>query len=114
MEASADQPGAVKEASELLGPRTTANLQERARRSSQALGRQVAPSEMIAPGRFELHFRVKQMRTVTQGGSSFVEVTGDRADEKTLIECVRSGSSAKIELSLPEPPPLFKAGDGGL
>ncbi len=114
MESSIEQPKGIREASELLGPRTLANLDERARRASQALGRQVQPSEMVASGRFGLHFRVKQMRTLTQPNGTFVEVTGDGKDEHALVECVRVGASARLELPLPDPPPLFKATDGGL
>ena len=114
MESSIEQPKGIREANDLLGPRTLANLDERARRASQALGRQVHPSEMMASGRFGLHFRVKQMRTITQGTGTFVEVTGDGKDERALVECVRVGAAARLELPLPEPAPLFKAGDGGL
>ena len=61
MESGAEDPRAMREAYQLLGPHARANLKERADRASKGQGRRYEPFEMLAEGRFGLKFRPKTM-----------------------------------------------------
>jgi hypothetical protein len=104
METASDDPPAMRRVYDLLGPATRANLQERARRTSQLQGRQVAPWEMLAAGRFGLAFRPKSMRPAQVGDRATVEVLGaDPAGERASVVCVHEVGGWRIEPGLPEP-----------
>jgi hypothetical protein len=104
MEAASDDGRIMRPAYDLLGPTARANLQERARRTSQLLGRQVAPWEMLAAGRFGLAFRPKSMRSTVVGDRAAVEVLGaDPKGEHASVVCVREPGGWRIEPGLPEP-----------
>jgi hypothetical protein len=88
MEAAPEDPHAMREAFDLLGPAARANLEERAARASLAQGRRVEPFEMLADGRFGLRFRPKSMNTRVDGESATVEVIGDEPlREHALVHC---------------------------
>jgi hypothetical protein len=104
METANDDPRVMRQAYDLLGPATRANLQERARRTSQLQGRQVAAWEMLAAGRFGLAFRPKSMRATIVGDRATVEVLGaDPAAEHASVVCVHEPGGWRIEPGLPEP-----------
>jgi hypothetical protein len=104
METAGDDPRVMRHAYDLLGPATRANLQERARRTSQLQGRQVAAWEMLAAGRFGLAFRPKSMRSTVVGDRATVEVLGaDPASEHASVVCVHEQAGWRIEPGLPEP-----------
>jgi hypothetical protein len=104
MEATSDDPQAVKQAYELLGPAARANLEQRAHRTSLLPGRQVTPWEMLAAGRFGLAFRPKTMRSTVVGDRANVEVLGaDPATERANVVCVREAGGWRVEPGLPEP-----------
>jgi hypothetical protein len=106
METAGNDPSAMQRVYDLLGPATRANLQERARRTSQLQGRQVAPWEMLAAGRFGLAFRPnpKSMRPAIVGDRATVEVLGDDpAGERASVVCVHEVGGWRIEPGLPEP-----------
>lgn len=103
MEAASDDPRVMKRAYELLGPAARANLEERAHHASQLQGRQVAPWEMLAAGRFGLAFRPKTMRYTIVGDRATVEVVGAEANQHASVVCVHEAGGWRIEPGLPEP-----------
>jgi hypothetical protein len=105
MEAASDDPRVMKRAYDLLGPAARANLEERAHHASQLQGRQVAPWDMLAAGRFGLAFRPKTMRYTIVGDRATVEVAGADAaqGERASAVCVREAGGWRIEPGLPEP-----------
>jgi hypothetical protein len=104
MENAGDDPRLMRGVYDLLGPATRANLQERARRTSQLQGRQVAAWEMLAAGRFGLAFRPKSMRATVVGDRATVEVLGaDPATERSSVVCIHESAGWRIEPGLPDP-----------
>jgi hypothetical protein len=104
MEAASEDPKAMRAAYDLLGPEARANLQERARRTSQLLGRQAPAWEMLAAGRFGLAFRPKAMRATVVGDRATVEVVGaDPQNEHATVVCTRESGGWRVEPCLPEP-----------
>jgi hypothetical protein len=104
MEVASEDPKAMRSAYDLLGPEARANLQERARRTSQLLGRQAAAWEMMAAGRFGLAFRPKVMRPTVVGDRATVEVLGaDPQNEHATVACTRESGGWRVEPGLPEP-----------
>jgi len=104
METADEDPRVMRRAYELLGPAARANLGERARRTARAQGRQVAPWEMLAAGRFGLAFRPKTMRQTVVGDRATVEVLGANPPvEQASIVCVHEAAGWRIEPQLPEP-----------
>ncbi len=104
MEAASHDPRVMKRAYELLGPAARANLEERAHRTSQLQGRQVAPWEMLAAGQFGLTFRPKTMKAMRVGDRASVEVLGaDAVNEHASVVCVHEAGGWRVEPGLPEP-----------
>lgn len=104
MESADEDPRFMRRAYDLLGPAARTNLEERARRTARAQGRQVAPWEMLAAGRFGLAFRPKTRRETRVGDRATVEVLGaDPALERASIVCVHESAGWRIEPQLPEP-----------
>jgi hypothetical protein len=113
MEASTEDPRAIKDAYALLGPSARTNLEERAKRTTQAQGRRVEPYEMLADGRFGLRFTPKTMKTTTVGDVATVEVTGDDPmTDRASVRCVHEATGWRVEPELPEPVASPKR-DGG-
>ncbi len=114
MEASEDDSSASREAYQLLGPAARANLEERARRASQAQGRRAEPYDMLATGRFGLKFRPKSMHATIVGEQATVDVIGaDPSTEHATVRCVREPAGWRVEPDLPDVAALPKRGDGG-
>jgi hypothetical protein len=104
MEAADDDSRAVRQAYDLLGPTARANLTERARRARLLQGRQFAPWDMLASGRFGLRFRPKVMRAKVVGDHATVDVTGaDSQVEHATVDCVQVGPAWKVEPGFPAP-----------
>jgi hypothetical protein len=113
MEQSEDDPRVMKEAYDLLGPSARANLEERARRTTQAQGRRVEPYEMLGDGRFGLNFRPKTMRSTMVGDRATVEIAGDDpTTDHASVRCVREAGGWRVEPELPEVVTMPKR-DGG-
>jgi hypothetical protein len=109
MEATDDDPRALRDAYALLGPTARGNLDERARRASQVEGHRVEPWDMIAEGRFGLKFRPKVMVAHVQGDTATVDVTGDEPAERARVTCVRAEGPPpgwRVEPELPPVPQL--------
>jgi hypothetical protein len=104
MEAASDDPRVMRRAYDLLGPAARANLEERAHRTSLLQGRQVAPWDMLAAGRFGLAFRPKTIRPpAIVGDRATVEVLGAEPNEHASVVCVHEAGGWRIEPGLPEP-----------
>lgn len=102
MEASTEDPRVIREAYALLGPAARANLEERARRTSQLQGRRVEPWQMLADGRFALRFRPKSMKAAIVGDRATVEVVGDEATQSASVRCVHEAGGWRVEPEIPE------------
>jgi hypothetical protein len=109
MEASDEDPRAIREAYALLGPTARANLGERAERASRLEGHRVEPWDMLADGRFGLKFRPKAMVSRVEGNLATVAVTGDEPlTEHATVHCARAPESPaawRVEPDLPPVPP---------
>jgi hypothetical protein len=105
MEASSDDPHAIREAYDLLGPKARATLEERAKRTSQLQGRRFEPWQMLAAGRFGMRFRPKSMKALVADNHATVQIFGDEPDsERASVPCVFEGAAWRVE---PELPPMF-------
>lgn len=114
METGAEDPRAMRDAYQLLGPRARANLKERADRASKGQGRRYEPFEMLAEGRFGLKFRPKTMAAKIEGEDAFVEVRGDGPEERATVHCVREAPAWRVEPELPDVQAPQRRSDGGL
>lgn len=113
MEASAEDPRAIREAYNLLGPAARANLEERARRTSQLQGRRVEPWQMLADGFFGVRFRPKSMKANIVGDVATVEVLGnDPPHERASVRCVREAGGWRVEPELPDVAPPSRRDKG--
>lgn len=107
-------PAHARSAYDLLAESTRANLAERARRASAATGRPVPPEEMIAPSRFALRFRPRQMHAHVVGPRALVEVTGiDPDTERAEVPLVLEDGRWRVELVLPALAPVERRPDAG-
>src|SRR5579859_7918055 len=100
MEAASDDPRVMRRAYDLLGPASRANLEARAHHTSLLQGRQVAPWDMLAAGRFGLAFRPKSMRSAVVGDRATVEVLGSEPTERASVVCVKEAGGWRIEPGL--------------
>src|SRR5262245_50342990 len=107
-------PGEVSAVYELLSSRTRANLIERARRASTTSGREVAPEEMLAPGRFSLRFEPRKMHTRVADERAVVDVTGiDPETDRAEVPCVLEDGRWRIEIPLPPLAPVERRPEPG-
>jgi hypothetical protein len=113
MESGAEDPRAMREAYQLLGPHARSNLKERADRASKGQGRRYEPHEMLAEGRFGLKFRPKTMTAKVEGDDAFVDVRGDGPEERATVHCVREGPAWRVEPELPDVLAPQRRADGG-
>jgi hypothetical protein len=102
MESGSEDPHAMREAYELLGPHARSNLKERADRASKGQGRRYEPYEMLAEGRFGLKFRPKTMVAKIEGEDAFVDVRGEGPEEHATVHCSREGAAWRVEPELPD------------
>lgn len=109
MERVDGDPERARAAYELLSASTKENLIERARRASHASGKPMKPEEMLAPSRFVLLFRPHQMQAQIVGDRAYVDVTGmDPAVDRARVPLVREEGRWRVELALPQLPPVEK------
>lgn len=99
-------PEKSKAAFELLAAEAKANLSERARRASAAVGQVVKPEEMLAPSRFYLSFTPRTWSTQRGPGWAIVTAFGESPKERREIRCVLEDDGWKVLLDLPELPPM--------
>jgi hypothetical protein len=114
METSAEDPRAMREAYQLLGPHARSNLKERAERASKGQGRRYEPFEMLAEGRFGLKFRPKTMTAKIEGEDAFVSVKGDGPEERATVHCMHETGGWRVEPELPDVQAPQRRADGGI
>jgi hypothetical protein len=102
-----------KAAYELLAAPARANLEERARRASAAVGRNVTPEEMLAPSRFYLSFQPRTWTTERGADWAIVTAEGESASQRKQIRCVREQGHWKVIIDLPDLPPLERRDSTG-
>lgn len=98
---------------ELLAAPARANLEERARRASAAVGRNVTPEEMLAPSRFYLTFQPRTWTTERGEDWAVVTAEGESSSQRKQIRCVREQGRWKVIIDLPELPPLERRDSTG-
>src|SRR5262245_14785758 len=102
-----------KDAYDLLAASARANLEERSRRASAALGRNVTPEEMLAPSRFYLSFQPRSWSTERGPDWAIVTAEGDSPSQRKQIRCVLEQGRWKVMVDLPELPPLERRDSTG-
>lgn len=95
-----------KAAFDLLAAEARANLEERAKRASAAVGKVVRPEEMLAPSRFYLSFTPRSWSTREGAGWAIVTAFGESARERKEIRCLREDNRWKVVIDLPDLPPI--------
>jgi hypothetical protein len=113
METGAEDPHAMREAYQLLGPHARSNLKERADRASKGQGRRYEPFEMLAEGRFGLKFRPRTMTAKIDGDDAFVDVKGEGPEERATVHCTREAAFWRVEPELPDVLAPQRRADGG-
>jgi hypothetical protein len=90
----------------LLSDRAKKNLRARAERYGAASGRKIAPSAMLVPSRTAPRFTPQSYRAQISGPHALVEVAGVGANERAEIPCVLEERAWRVDLVLPELPPM--------
>jgi hypothetical protein len=93
---------------DLLSQRARQNLEHRADRYGAASGKQIAPWAMIAPGRLAPRFLPRAYSSQIVGKYALVEVVGVSDDQRAQVPCVREEEAWRVDLVLPELPPIEK------
>ncbi len=107
------EPAEAKAAFELLSKRAKANMTARAKRYSDASGKNIAPEAMIAPSRFQLRFDPQRYTAEIAGTYARVNVLGARPDDHAQVPCVLEETVWRVDLALPALPPVqMRPGSG--
>ena len=106
-------PASARGAYDLLWSEAKLNLTERAKRASALSGRKVAPEEMLAPSRFSIEFRPKRMTSRIDGDWAVVTITGEAAEPKKDVKCVKEDGNWRVVLEMPPVPPIQMRDDAG-
>lgn len=104
-------PEKSKAAFDLLAREAQANLEERAKRASAAVGQVVRPEEMLAPSRFYLSFTPRSWSTREGPGWAIVTAYGESPREHKEVRCLREGDRWKVVLDLPDLPAIEQRPD---
>ena len=91
---------------DLLSERAKKNLRARAERYGAASGRKIAPSAMLVPSRMAPRFTPQLYRAQITGSYALVEVSGVAPSERAEIPCVLEQGVWRVDLVLPELPPM--------
>ncbi len=108
MQAVRGDPADGAKVVELLSEKAKANLVERSKRYAAASGRPIAVEAMLVPARFSLRFEPQRFQAKRSGPYALVHVTGTMPEQKAEIPCVEEGGLWKLDLALPELPPIEK------
>jgi len=107
-------PKAARAAYELLWAEARRNLAERAKRTSDVTGREVAPEEMLAPSRFSLKVTPKHYAATIDGDWALVRVRGEGPDaSEHTVRCVLEDGRWRVVLELPPLAPIQQRPDAG-
>lgn len=113
MDRSADEDDALAEAYRMLDDSAQTALAQRAERTSMLSGRDYRPWQMLAPGRFGLHFVPASpggMHERVTGDTAIVTVTGDKPGQRAEVPLVRAHGKWRIKLAIPA---MRNAASGG-
>lgn len=91
---------------ELLSERAKQNLRTRAERYGAASGKTISPAAMIVPKRVSLRFIPSSYTAQIVGQYALVDVQGVRGSQRAQIPCVFEEGAWRIDLVLPELPPM--------
>ena len=90
----------------LLSERARQNLEHRADRYGAASGKKITPWAMIAPGRLTPRFLPRAYLSQVVGKYALVDVVGVSEDQRAQVPCVREEEAWRVDLVLPELPPI--------
>jgi hypothetical protein len=106
-------PADAKAVFVLLSKRAQANLVARAKRYSDASGKNIAPEAMIAPARVVLHLEPQRYTAKISGTYALVEVTGLLPEDRAQVSCIFEDEAWRVDLQLPPLPPVqMRPGSG--
>jgi len=90
----------------MLSERAKNNLRGRAERYSAASGRKIAPSAMLVPAHMSPRFVPQNYSAQVAGKYAMVEITGSSPGQSAQVPCVYEQGAWRLEIVLPELPPL--------
>ena len=96
----------AKQLFELLSERAKSNLHKRADRYGAASGKQIAPWAMLVPARTVPRFVPQVYQAQIVGKYALVDVVGVTPDQHAQVPCVLEDSLWRVDLVLPELPPV--------
>ncbi len=106
METFDGNEGDAEKLFDLLSERAKKNLRARAERYGAASGKKIAPSAMLVPKRVSLRFSPHSYSAQIVGKYALVDVLGVRGSQRAQVPCVFEEGAWRIDLVLPEPPPM--------
>ncbi|MFO0755632.1 MAG: hypothetical protein U0359_04040 [Byssovorax sp.] len=107
-------PADAKAVFALLSKRAQANLVARAKRYSDASGKNIAPEAMIAPARLVLHLEPQRYSAKISGTYALVDITGALPEDHAQVPCIFEDDAWRVDLTLPALPPVqMRPGAGG-
>lgn len=104
MQQSASDERRVQDAYSLLAGETKRALEARAVGATSLAGREIAPWELIVPGRFRLRFEPKRyggFETRVDGNVAAVTVRGAREEQHAVLNLKREAAGWRIVLEIP-------------
>jgi len=96
----------ARAAFDLLSERAKKNLRARAERYSAASGKTIAPWAMLVPSRMAPRFAPQAYAAQVVGKYALVDVVGVSPDQKAQVPCVLEDGLWRVDLVLPELPPV--------
>ena len=90
----------------LLSSRAKQNLVTRADRYGAASGKTISPWAMLVPSRMTPRFAPEDYSAQIVGRHALVEVVGVGAEQKAHVSCVLEDGLWRVDIVLPELPPL--------
>lgn len=106
-------PADAKAAFALLSKRAQQNLIARAKRYSDASGKNIAPEAMIAPARVAFHLEPQRYTAKISGTYALVEVIGLGPEDHAQVSCIFEDEAWRVDLALPPLPPVqMRPGSG--
>ena len=99
-------PADAKAVFALLSKRAQQNLVARAKRYSDASGKNIAPEAMIAPARVAFHLEPQRFTAKVSGTYALVDVIGASPEERAQVSCIFEEEAWRVDLALPPLPPV--------
>lgn len=91
---------------EMLSERGRGNLETRAVRYGAASGRTISPAAMLVPSRVALRFSPRSYTAQVVGKFAMVDVLGVGSGQRAQIPCAYEEEEWRVDLVLPELPPM--------